>query len=537
METMTGGEALVRMLEAHDVDTVFGLPGAQIYGLFDALARTNRIRVVGARHEQGCGYMAFGYARASGRPGVYAVVPGPGVLNTGAALITALGSNAPILCLTGQVPGEFLGKGRGHLHEMPDQLATLEGLTKFADRIDHPSAVPTKMARAFQEMSSLRQGPAALEMPWEQFTNRAPVELQDRLSPYPEPPVDVDRIKDAAAMIAAARAPMIFVGSGAIEAADEVRALAERIGAPVVGFRSGRGIVSEREPLGLTIADAYELWPETDLVIGIGTRLEVPGWRWTWRPDGQKTIRIDIDAAELRRAPGDSDLLGGSAATVAELVAALDRTGASRLDRGDRIAAAKAKAAREIQEIRPHYDYLQVIREVLPDDGILTDELCQTGFASLYAFPVYRPRTFLSSGYQGTLGSGYATALGAKVARPDVPVVAICGDGGFMFAVQELATAVQYGIAVTVLVFNNSAYGNVRRDQEQRFEGRVIASELDNPDFVKLADAFGANGARVKTPDELRPALEAALASGRPSVIEIPLELRDEVSPWRFIHR
>ncbi|MEW5421998.1 thiamine pyrophosphate-dependent enzyme [Amorphus sp. 3PC139-8] len=537
MEAISGGEALVRGLEAQGVDTVFGLPGAQIYGLFDALARSNRIRVIGARHEQACGYMAFGYARASGRPGVYSVVPGPGILNTGAALITALGGNEPVLCLTGQVPSPFLGKGRGHLHEMPDQLATLQGLTKWSGRVDHPSAVPMQMGRAFQEMMSLRRGPAALEMPWDQFTARAPVAFTEPPALYPEPPIDIDKVKDAAAAMAAAKAPMIFVGSGAIEAAKAVRALAERIGAPVVGFRSGRGIVSEREPLGLTIADAYELWAETDLVIGIGTRLEVPGWRWSWRPDGQKTIRIEIDAAELRRAPGDADILGGSAAAIAALHAELDRVGAERARRDDAIAAAKAKAAKEIQEIQPHYDYLRALRDVLPDDGIVTDELCQTGFASWYAYPVYKPRTFLSSGYQGTLGSGFATALGAKVAQPDAPVVSICGDGGFMFAVQELSTAVQYGIAVTVLVFNNSSYGNVRRDQQQQFEGREIASALENPDFMKLAESFGVDGARVETPDALKPILERALASGRPNLIEIPLDLKDEVSPWRFIHR
>lgn len=537
MPHMTGGEAIVRELELHGVDTVFGLPGAQIYGLFDALHGSNAIRVVGARHEQACGYMAFGYARASGKPGVYSVVPGPGVLNTGAALITALGANEPVLCLTGQVPSEFLGKGRGHLHEMPDQLATLEGLTKWAGRMDHPSLVPMQVGRAFQEMGSLRRGPAALEMPWEQFGARAPVDLAGPLPFAAEPPVDSDRIDEAAKLIATAKAPMIFVGSGAIDAAAEVRALAERLGAPVVGFRSGRGIVSDRHPLGLTIADAYELWADTDVVIGIGTRLEVPGWRWSSRPAGQKTIRIDIDPTEFRRAPGDINVLGGSAAAVSDLIAALEKAGAKLPDRTQIIADARAKAARDIQDIRPHTQYLQAIRDVLPDDGILTDELCQTGFASYYAFPVYQPRTFVSSGYQGTLGSGFATALGAKVARPDVPVVSICGDGGFMFAVQELSTAVQYGIAVTVLVFNNASYGNVRRDQQQRFDGREIASALENPDFMKLADAFGVDGMTVRTPEDLRPALERSFASGRTTLIEIPLELKDEASPWRFIHR
>ncbi|MBZ8132126.1 thiamine pyrophosphate-dependent enzyme [Afifella sp. IM 167] len=537
MTVMSGGEAIVRQLEKHEIDTVFGLPGVQTYGLFDALARSNSIRTVGARHEQACGYMAFGYARSTGRPAVFSVVPGPGMLNAGAALLTALGGNEPVLCLTGQVPTQFLDRGYGHLHEMPDQLATMRSITKFADRIDTPAMAPYRVARAFQEMTSGRSGPAALEMPWDQFTARGEVELFEPLPCLPDPPVDEAQIAAAAKLIGEAKAPMIFVGSGAIEAAEEAKALAERLEAPVLGFRSGRGIVSEAEPLGFNIAHAYELWAETDLVIGIGTRLEVPGWRWSWRPEGLKVIRIDIDIAELRRSRRDADIHARSRPGAAALLAEVERLGLSRSGRGEKIAAAKAKAEGEITEIRPHAQYLAVLREVMPEDGIVTDELCQAGFASWYAYPVYRPRSFVSSGYQGTLGSGFPTALGCKVAHPDKPVVAITGDGGFMFAVQELSTAAQYGIGVVTLVFNNSAFGNVRRDQETLFEGRVLASELKNPDFLKLADAFGVDGARVTSPAELKPVLERMLASGRPGLIEIPLELREESVPWRFIHR
>ena len=537
MTSMTGGEAIVSGLVAHGVDTVFGLPGAQIYGLFDAFHQA-QLKVIGARHEQACGYMAYGYARSSGKPGVFSVVPGPGVLNAGAALLTAFGGNEPVLCLTGQVPTEFLGKGRGHLHEMPDQLATLRTFVKWAERAEYPDVAPTLVARAFQEMLSGRRGPAAIEMPWDVFTQRTDAEAVKPLAPFPAPRPDSDRIAKAAALIKAAKAPMIFVGSGAIHAREEIQELAEMIDAPVVAFRSGRGIVSNAHELGVTMAAAYKLWPQTDLMIGIGTRMELStSFRWPFRPDGLKSIRIDIDPVEMRRVATDVSVVADAKAGTAELLAAVSKAGRSKTN-GRRTAIRDASAAslKEIQQVQPQMAYLNVLREVLPHDAIVTDELSQVGFASWYGFPVYQPRTLITSGYQGTLGSGFPTALGAKVANPDKPVVAITGDGGFMFGVQELATAVQFNIGVVTLVFNNNAYGNVRRDQRQRFDGRVVASDLVNPDFVKLAESFGIGASKVTAPDQFRAALEQALAAGGPYLIDIEVPRDSEVTPWTFIH-
>jgi acetolactate synthase I/II/III large subunit len=537
MTVSSGGEAIVSGLVAHGVDTVFGLPGAQIYGLFDAFQQA-QLKVIGARHEQACGYMAYGYARSTGRPGVFSVVPGPGVLNAGAALLTAFGANEPVLCLTGQVPTAFLDKGRGHLHEMPDQLATLRTFVKWAERIEYPDAAPTLVSRAFQEMLSGRRGPVALEMPWDVFTQRAETGAAKPFDAFPAPLPDSGRVKSAAALIAASKTPMIFVGSGAIHAREEVLELAEMIDAPVVAFRSGRGIVSNAHELGLTMAAAYRLWPKTDLMIGIGTRMELTTMtRWPFRPDGLKSIRIDIDPIEMRRVTSDISIIADARAGTNELLAAVRKAGYKKSSgRRGVIHEASAAAAQEIQKVQPQMAYLNVLREVLPDNAIVTDELSQVGFASWYGFPVYEPRTFISSGYQGTLGSGFPTALGAKVANPDRPVVAITGDGGFMFGVQELATAVQFNIAVVTLVFNNNAYGNVRRDQRERFEGRVVASDLVNPDFVKLAESFGVGAARVTSPELFRPALEKALAHGGPYLIDIEVPKDSETTPWTFIH-
>jgi acetolactate synthase-1/2/3 large subunit len=483
--------------------------------------------------------MAYGYARSTGRPGVFSVVPGPGVLNAGAALLTAFGSNEPVLCLTGQVPTQFLGKGRGHLHEMPDQLATLRTFVKWADRIEYPDAAPALVSRAFQEMLSGRRGPVALEMPWDVFTQRAETGASKPFDLFPAPQPDAERVKAASALIAASKTPMIFVGSGAIHARDEILELAELIDAPVVAFRSGRGIVSNAHELGLTMAAAYRLWPKTDLMIGIGTRMELPAssFRWPFQPAGLKSVRIDIDPSEMRRFTPDAPVVADARAGTRDLLAAVRKAGYAKTSgRRAAIREATAAALQEIQKVQPQMAYLNILREVLPPDAIVTDELSQVGFASWYGFPVYEPRTFITSGYQGTLGSGFPTALGAKVANPDRPVVAITGDGGFMFGVQELATAVQFNIGVVVLVFNNNAYGNVRRDQRERFDGRVVASDLVNPDFVKLAESFGVGAVSVTSPQAFRPALEKALAHGGPYLIDIEVPKDSETSPWTFIH-
>src|SRR5205814_4078523 len=304
-----------------------------------------QLKVMGARHEQACGYMAYGYARASGRPGVFSVVPGPGVLNAGAALLTAFGSNEPVLCLTGQVPTQFLGKGRGHLHEMPDQLATLRTFVKWADRIEYPDLAPAMVSRAFQEMLSGRRGPASLEMPWDVFTQRTEVGPAKIFDTLPAPQPDPDRIKAAADLIKGSKRPMIFVGSGAIHAREEILELAETIDAPVVAFRSGRGIVSNAHELGLTMAAAYKLWPKIDLMIGIGTRMELPAssFRWPFQPNGLKSIRIDIDPSEMRRYTPDAAVVSDAKVRASELRAAVRQAGYSKSS-GRRAASREASA-------------------------------------------------------------------------------------------------------------------------------------------------------------------------------------------------
>ena len=543
---ITGGAAIVEALIANGVDTVFGLPGAQMYPLFDALAlRAEKIRTVGARHEQGCGYAAFGYARSTGKPGVYAVVPGPGMLNTTAALATALGCNAPVLCLTGQVPTAFLGKGRGHLHELPDQLATLRSLTKWAARIERPADAPAVIAEAFRQMLSGRPGPVAIEMAWDVMAAREAVPPARRAKLDAATPANAAEIAAAADLIVAARRPMIMTGSGAQHASAEVLALAEALDAPVAAFRGGRGVVAEDHALGVSSYAASLLWPDTDVLIGIGSRLEMPYMRWASmmalidQPSAPPhLIRIDIDPAEMTRLMPHAPIIADASQGTRALLADIQRRGRPAWPKPtrQRIAHAKAKARAAIAKVQPQLAYLDAIRACLPRDGFLVPELSQAGFTSYFGFDVYEPRTYVSEGYQGTLGFGFPTALGVKVANPGKAVISMSGDGGFMFGVAELATAVQDNIAVVALVFNNRAFGNVLRDQATSFGNRVIGAQLGNPDFVALGRAFGIDSHRVASPEALAPVLKQALASNRPALIEIDVPQGSEVSPWEFIH-
>lgn len=535
MKEMTTGSAIVAALQAHHVDTVFGIPGIQTYELFDAFAReSDTIAVVSARHEQACGYMAYGYARSTGRPGVLAVVPGPGVLNAGAALLTAYGASAPVVGLVGDIPLAATGRGFGHLHEMPDQAGTLRTFTKWSGRITHPSQTPDVLAEAFWQATSGRPRPVTVSVPWDVMARSAPV-APSAPRPVVAPAVDETELQRAVELLRDARAPMIVVGSGAQAAGGPIGELAEILAAPVVSFRGGRGVTPSTNPATMSCPEGFEVWPETDVVLAIGSRQELLWGHWPDRPAGLRTINLDIDPEQHARLEPTVAMTADAHDGAAALVAAL-RGEQPRRSRSAEFTAARERVQARIEaSLQPHADYLAVIRDVLPDDGFLVDEVCQVGFTAQFAFPVLRPRTYVSSGSQGTVGFGYPTSLGVKVAHPDKQVVSLSGDGGFLFGASELATAVQHGLGVVSIVFTNNAYGNVLNDQRRLFDGRSSASELQNPDFVGLARSFGADGYRAVDPPELRSALDKALASGRPSVIEVPMPLDPAASPWPFI--
>src|SRR4029453_18874458 len=302
---------------------------------------------------------------------------------------TAWGVNAPVTCITGQVPSAMIGRGRGQLHEMPDQLATLKTLLKFAERIEHPTDAPQVMARAFQAMGSGRPGPVAVEMPWEMFPSTADVTPMDPLARRGNPVPDPDKIASLAKLVDGAKAPMIWVGGGAVDAGPEILALAEKIGAPVVSFRMGKGVVDSRHPLSLNTVGGFELWDKTDLLIGIGTRLDVPIARWAPAPAGLKTARIDLDPAEHRRLSVNVAIVADAADGTRALTAAVSRKDGK--DRRAAIASAKEAAQAAIAKADPQYSYMKAIRETLPDDGIVVDEVTQLGYILWYGYPVHQP--------------------------------------------------------------------------------------------------------------------------------------------------
>ena len=536
MDKMTCADAIVQSLINNGVDTVFGLPGAQTYALFHALSkRKTEIRLICSRHEQGAAYMAYGYAKSTGRVGVYCVVPGPGVLNTMAALCTA--HNAPVLCLAGQIPSDYIGVGHGMLHELPDQLATLSTLTKWAARITHSAQTPAIMAQAFNQLRNGRVQPVAVEIPADILRNTQGTSVDFPDFPATDITPDTDKISQAAQLIQKAKTPMIMVGSGAIEAKTQVLALATLIQAPVVSFRGGRGIVSDESPFGFNCVAGYKLYPEVDLIIGVGTRLELPAFRWQEGVAKQLLIRIDIDPTQTVRLRGDVSIISDASLALNALLIQLSTNYSKPASREKKYAAIKAQSVKDIQTTQPQMSYLNVIREVLPRDGFIVEDICQVGFTAWYGFALYEPRKLVTCGYQGNLGHGFQTALGVKTANPNTVVISIVGDGGFMFGVQELATAVQYNIALITIIFNNNAYGNVRRDQINFYEGDIYGSELQNPDFVKLANSFGANAYRVDDALALKSVLNSVLGQTQqgPVVIEMCCERGSESSPFDFL--
>ena len=516
------------------VDRLYCLPGVQNDDFFNVLFDHPELSPVVTRHEQACSHMATGAALASGRPQAYCTVPGQGVLNAAAGHSTALATAARVFALLGQNKREFIGRMHGQLHELPNQMAVVDQLSKHSTGLRVDADAPAEIAEALAVLIGGHPAPVTVECPLDMW--KVPGTRVATPAPaYPE--VDVDAIDRAAELLATAKNPIICLGGGAHDAAEAIAELADMLKCPVSALRQGKGAYDEAGPWYATSPVAHEFWKTTDVALGIGTRLMWHEMVWGV-DDDLALIQINADPGEINRRGNVRVPINAMAEhALPLLIAALAKRLGKPEDRREKIAELNgAVRARLATDLQPQVDQLQIIRQVLGQDGIFVDDLTQVAYSARYAMPVHRPRGYVCAGYAGTLGWGVPAGIGAKMACPDQRVLVVQGDGGFLYGAMELATAVKYQVPVVVLVYNDGAYGNVKRIQQERFgHNRAIASDLVNPDIVKFSESFGAAAFRAEqSPEGLRTALEAAFDTAGPAVVEMPVP---EIypSPWTHI--
>lgn len=521
MTTLTGGEIVARSLAANGIDTLFGIPGVQLDPVFAGLYDVrDRLRIIHARHEQGVALMAFGYAHASGRVGTLLVVPGPGFLNATTGLLVGHACNTPMLCLAGQSERQFIGSGVGVLHELDNQIGIAASLAKWTRRAEDPAQLAALIAQAFDALHDGRPRPVYLELPSDVVRMQAPYDEVVAATTRRYPPIDSDAIDAVCRRLAKARFPLIMAGGGASHAGAAIGELAEMLGAAVGMSENGMGTLDCRHPLAFTQLGANRLWAQADVVLALGTRLYAPVYNWGW-DDDLHIIKVDIDPGELNRLPAPIEgVLGETDAVVRAILDRLPGYQAKKRDLAPAFARVRADMQTRLEPLAFAGDLLGRVRQSIGEEGILVVDVTQLNHACLELLPVYHPRTYVSSGYQGALGFGPCTAMGMQVAKPDTPVVCLAGDGGFMYAAQELATAVQFGIPVIMLVINDGAYKNVEAILNNAYGGRAIATSLVNPDFCKFAESFGVASRRVDDPAAMQVALDEFIARRVPAVID-----------------
>jgi acetolactate synthase-1/2/3 large subunit len=531
MTRMTGGQAVVKSIRREGVEFVFTVPGVQIMHIIDALYEERDIQLITVRHEQSALYMADGYARVKGKPGVGLVVPGPGVQNALAGLGTAYACSTPVLLIAGQVESKDLGKGRGVLHEINDQLDIVRPVTKWCRRVMAPEQIPWAFHEAFRQMNTGRPRPTEIEIPPDVLGAEAEIALFPR-GQLSSPQPDRKEIRRAAQMLLSARKPLLWCGGGVIlsDASPELTELSELLHIPVATTPTGKGAMSEDHPFSLGcgywgLGAVRQALSQADVILAVGTRFTSQMHPRTALKKPQHLIHMDADPAVIgKNYPAEVAIVADAKVALRAL---LDELGGEDL-RKERWSVSELAGMHEnhqnwLREKAPlQCGIINTIRKELRDDAVLVAGVTNMGTWCNLAYPVRRPRTFLTSSYYATVGYSFPTALGAKMAAPDRPVVCIVGDGGFIYACGELATAVRYGIHVITMIFTDNAFGATKVYQQTNFKDRVWGTELNNPDFAKLAELFGAKGMKAE-PDQLGQVLNEALEAEQPVVIEVPL--------------
>ena len=531
---VTGGEAVIATLAAHGIDLIFGIPGGHSLPIYDALAQQNRVRHVLGRHEQGVGFMADGYARASGRIGVATVTSGPAVVNLGAALGGATTDTSPMLVVASTVPSDLIGKQRGPIHDAGETIEVMRPLCRHVARCNSVAEIPTVISDLIYKLRSGRPGGVYCEIPTDILSARDVVKLSAPRSPQ-RPSPDSQQVDAAVRLLAGAQRPILWAGAGATvsDAQDEIETLAGQLGAIVVTSALGRGILPADHPNVMSMdgglfTEVNALIAEADVVLAVGTMFkheDTAAWTTTL---GSQLIHIDIDPEEIGRSYTTEVGIIGDAKTAlaAILVQMPERLPASQ----DWVVRGKeAEAQRLDRRRRQRPDdmrALDILRNALPRQGILTCDRCSLGYWAWRCMPAYAPRTFQYPLGYGALGGALPQAIGAKLAHPDTPVVCVIGDGGFQYTATELIVAVQEQIPFTIVLCNNESYGAIAAKQDRDY-GRRFGDALVNPDFQAFAAAYGVPAVKADSLDQFEDHLNRAVQSERLSLIELTLDISD----------
>jgi len=527
---MTCGELLVLLLEDLGVDTVFGIPGVHTVELYRGLPAT-RIRHITPRHEQGAGFMADGFARVSGKPGVCFIISGPGMTNILTAMAQAYGDSIPMLVISSVNRIDQLGMGGGRLHELPSQRQMVSGVTAFSHTLMRPDELPHVLSRAFAVFSSARPRPVHIEIPLDVIT--APADhVPRKLGARPSRPApSAEAIASAARVLRTAQRPLMLVGGGACDAGAEVVALAQALDAPVSYTINAKGVLPKGHPLSVgsnqSLVPVRELVLQSDVVLAIGTELGETDYDVVFDGNFRITstlIRVDIDPEQLNRNfPADVAILGDARLAMRALQAELGEGDAYSANSAGVRRASATRARLDAQwpaAWRGHKRVLDTIRDTLPK-VIIAGDSTQPVYSGNHLFEANGPRSWFNSstGY-GTLGFGLPAAIGAKLAAPERPVVALIGDGGIQFTLAELASAVEANAPIIVLLWNNRGYGEIKRYMQNR-RIPLIGVDIYTPDFLALAKGFGCNGVRAHDFEQLRQLLTTAARADRPTVVEV----------------
>ncbi len=536
MPKLTGGQAVVKALVAEGVTDVFGIPGVHNIDIYDALIDTPELNHYVVRHEQGASFMADGYARATGKPGVCLLITGPGLTNALTGIGQAYSDSSPLMVISSQIPTDLADRERGQLHELRDQLGLVRPVTLWNRRITKVQDIAPAVHEAMACLQRGRPRPIHLEIPYDVLAAIAEVEIGGPPpigAPIPaecsKPGPDPALIRRAADLLARAEKPLILAGGGCVSsgAGAELAAVAELLQAPIILTANGKGCVPEDNPLvlgNLSYDEALsDLLRNCDGLLAVGTRFSAMNTRGFSWPVPRNLVHMDVDAAELsRNYPAAVEIPTDARLGLAALRSALaGMVTEERQSRAAEVAEIKAGVIPGDFEKAPwETTALKAIRNVLAPTDVLVNDMTVLSYAAQRYYPVVKPRTFMAPRGFGTLGFSYPAALGAQVGRPDARVLSIAGDGGFLFTGMELATAMQYKLPVVSLVVNNHGYGVVKRNQLRRF-GRAVDVDLHTPDYIKLAEAFGVKAERIDGLDELEAALERAFAARHPYLIEM----------------